>query len=179
MPAIERYKHPGLWEIWMVGEGYNRFKYWLQVEKAVADSQGKMGLIPKWAASAIQKVKNVDPHQIRREEEKTDHDLTAFLNVVRGELKKLGKEGAGNYLHYKLTSYDVEDTATALMMTESIEILTEDLTKLSKTIKEKAFQHKNTIEIGRTHGVHAEPITFGFKLLTFVDQLERSISELK
>ena len=179
MPAIERYKHPGLWEIWMVGEGDNRFKYWLQVEKAVADSQGKMGLIPKWAASAIQKVKNVDPHQIRREEEKTDHDLTAFLNVVRAELKKLGKEKAGNYLHYKLTSYDVEDTALGLMLKESVDILISELDNLVKSVRKTSFEYKDTTEIGRTHGVHAEAITFGFKLLNWLDQLERNQVELE
>src|SRR3990172_8585050 len=179
MPAIERYKHPGLWEIGMVGEGDNRFKYWLEVEKAVADSQGKLGLIPKWADSAIQRVKNVDPRQIRREEEKTDHDLTAFLNVVRAELKKLGKEKAGNFLHYRLTSYDIEDTATGLMLKESVGIIISDIYNLSETVRMLAFEYKDTSEIGRTHGMHAEPITFGFKLLTWLDQLERSIEELK
>lgn len=163
----------------MVREGDNRFNYWLEVEKAVAQSQAELGIIPKSAATVIQKVKSIDPAKVRHEEEKTDHDLTAFLNVVRAELKKIGKEDAGNFLHYKLTSYDVEDTATASMMKESIEVILYDLERLVIIVKDKAFEYKDTSEIGRTHGVHAEPITFGFKLLTWVDQLERQAIELE
>ena len=163
----------------MVGEGDNRFLYWLEVEKAVAEVQSELSIIPKSAASAIQKVKSIDPNKVKKEEERTDHDLTAFLNIVRSELKRLGKEEAGNYLHYKLTSYDVEDTATALMMKESIDIIISDVEKLVQTIKNKAFEYKDVPEIGRTHGVHAEPITFGFKQLSWVDQLERNLEELK
>lgn len=162
----------------MIGEGEARFDYWLRVEKAVAQVQAEIDLIPKRAAAAIQKVKSVDSTKIKKEEEKTDHDLTAFLNVVRAELKRLGSESAGNFLHYKLTSYDVEDTANALMLVESVEVLAEDLSRLSKIIKEKAFKYKDTVEIGRTHGIHAEPLTFGFKLLSWLDQVERAVEDL-
>ncbi|MCH8821539.1 adenylosuccinate lyase [Patescibacteria group bacterium] len=179
MPAIERYKHEGLWNIWMVGEGEARFHYWLVVEKATAAAQAQLGLIPKKASEAIQKISPVDPDKIKKEEEKTDHDLTAFLNVARFELNKLGKEESGNWLHYKLTSYDVEDTATSLMMRESIDILIKDLLNLAKIVKEKARKYKDIIEIGRTHGMHAEPITFGFKILTWLDQIDRQVEELK
>ncbi len=163
----------------MVGEGDNRFLYWLEVEKAVASAQAELKIIPKSAAVAIGKIKSISPEKVKKEEEKTDHDLTAFLNIVRGELKKMGKEEAGNFLHYKLTSYDVEDTGAALMLKESVDILRDELEKLVKTVNNKAFEYKNTLEIGRTHGVHAEPITFGFKLLNWLDQLERLVDELK
>lgn len=164
---IDRYSREEIKEIWKLEK---KFNYYLMVELAVCESYYKIGQIPKQALDEIKKKASFSLSRIDEIEKEVRHDVIAFLTAVN---ETVGKENA-KYIHMGLTSSDVIDTAFALQIKDSSKIILNDLTELIKCIKEKAFQHKNTVCIGRSHGVHAEVTTFGFKLLNWLESFERA-----
>lgn len=168
---IERYALSPMKELWTEESKYKR---WLQVELAVAEAQAELGSIPQEAAQAIAKKVRLNVQRAKEIESQIGHDLLAF---VRSLEESVGPEG--RYIHRGLTSYDIEDTALALAFREALGILIEDAKKLAEVLKRRAFEHKRTLMVGRTHGMHAEPITFGLKLLVWYDEMRRNIKRLE
>jgi adenylosuccinate lyase len=163
--VIERYSRPAMKRIW---SDENKFNKWLDVEIAVCDAWADIGVVPR---KAIPKIKLARCNMKRMEEilKETHHDMTAFLGSVA---ESVGEES--RYIHLGLTSSDIMDTSTSLQMVEAADVLNEDLKELIEVIARRAIEFKYTIMIGRTHGVHAEPITFGLKLAVWLDEMRRN-----
>jgi adenylosuccinate lyase len=151
----------------------HKFNSWLRVEIAAVQAWADMGVVPRQDAALIASKARVNVEDIERYEIELHHDMTSFLRSVADSL---GDEG--RWVHLGLTSYDVEDPATALRMVEAAEILEEDLRQLDVAISARAIEHKDTLMMGRTHGMHAEPITFGLKLLNWLDEVRRARQRL-
>ena len=166
---IERYSRPQMKRVW---SDENKFNKWLEVEIAVCDAWAEIGAIPR---EAIPKIKLAKCNIKRMEEilKETRHDMTAFLGSVS---ESLGEES--RFIHLGLTSSDVMDTALSLQLVEATELLTQDIKELISLLAQKAIEHKYTPMIGRTHGVHAEPITFGLKLAIWVEEMRRNMQRL-
>jgi adenylosuccinate lyase len=169
---IKRYLTKEMAELW---KEEKRYEYWLLVEKMVAKVQGEMGIIPQEAAWEIEKA-SFSLSEMKEFEKETGHDVIAFLMAIEKNLKD---EKAKSALHYGLTSYDIVDTAWALQLRDGLEILILSLKKLKAVIKDLAIKYKEKIMMGRTHGVFAEPITFGLKLLSFYCEIDRNILRLE
>jgi adenylosuccinate lyase len=152
----------------------HKFNTWLRVEVAAVQAWAEMGVVPQADADLIASKARVNVADIDRYEVELHHDMTAFLRSVADSL---GEEG--RWVHLGLTSYDVEDPATAIRMVEAAEILEEDLRLLEEAVTARALEHKDTIMMGRTHGMHAEPITFGLKLLNWLDEVRRARERLR
>ncbi len=166
---IERYSRPRMAQIWTDAGKLDR---WLAVEIAVVDAWAEAGRIPVADAEKVRRARyNID--DIARYQAETHHDVTAFLKSVADSL---GEEG--RWVHLGLTSQDVWDTATALQLRDSAAILEADLAALREAVERRAIEYKDTICIGRTHGVHAEPTTFGLKLAGWVSEIRRAQSRL-
>ncbi len=164
---IERYSREEIKKIW---ELESKFAYYLKVELAVCDAYAKLGKIPAQNLSEIKSTASFSLNRIDEVEKEVRHDVIAFLTSVN---ESVGIKNA-KYIHMGLTSSDVIDTAFALQISDSSKIIKTELNNLITTIKELAFKHKNTVCIGRSHGVHAEVTTFGFKLLNWLDELTRA-----
>ena len=174
---IERYSRKELKSIWA---DYNKYSIWLKIELAAAEAMEKFKIIPRGVVKKVKSKSKIRVSRILEIENKVKHDVIAFLTSIT--------EQAGDkarYLHKGMTSSDILDTCFNLQLKQSGEILLKDLDKLLKTIKKKAIKYKFTMCIGRSHGIHAEPITFGLKLLTFYQEflrnkkrLENSIEEI-
>jgi adenylosuccinate lyase len=162
---IERYSRPEMKKVWTDENKYNK---WLEVEIAVCDAWAEVGVIPR---KAIPKIKLAKCNLKRMEEilRETHHDVTAFLGSVA---ESLGEES--RFIHLGLTSSDIIDTATSLQLVEASDILIKDVKELTATLAQRAIEHKYTLQMGRTHGVHAEPTTFGLKLAIWVDEMRRN-----
>ena len=167
---IERYTLPEMGELWT--ETY-KLKTWLQVEVAVCEAQAELGAIPEAAVEEIKQKANFDPKRVLEIEAEVRHDMIAFLTNVN---EYVGD--AGRYIHLGLTSSDVLDTALALQLVASLDIILERLEQLSQAIRYQAQQHRNTVMVGRSHGIHAEPITFGFKLAGWLAEVCRNRNRL-
>ncbi len=167
---IERYSRKELKRIW---EDQNRYNIWLQIELAVAAAMEKFKIIPKGVVKKVKSKSKINVKRISKIEEKVRHDLIAFLSSIT---EKTGKEGS--FLHKGLTSSDILDTCFNLQLRQSGLILSSDIEKLLKSIKTQAVKHKHTLCIGRSHGIHAEPTTFGLKLLTFYEEFSRNYDRL-
>jgi len=163
--VIERYTLPEMGNLWT--ETY-KLKTWLQVEIAVCEAQAELGYIPTEAVEEIKAKANFDPKRVLEIEAEVRHDMIAFLTNVN---EYVGD--AGRYIHLGLTSSDVLDTALALQLVASTNVLLERLEDLIQAIRYQAQQHRNTVMIGRSHGIHAEPITFGFKLAGWLAEVLR------
>jgi len=168
---IERYSLPGMKAIW---SEENKFQSWLDVEIAVCEAQEKFGAIPAGVTDKIKAGAKFSVRRIDEIERETAHDLIAFVKCVT---ENLGSEG--KYVHYGVTSYDIEDTATALRMRQALDIIIDDLGQLLEAIAKLARAHKMTPMIGRTHGVQAEPITFGFKMAVHYSQFQRDLERIR
>ncbi len=166
---IERYSRPKMKRIW---SDKNKFHKWLQVEIAVCEAWADAGRIPKSALSNIRKA-TIDFDRMAEILKVTHHDVTAFLNAV-GE--SVGEDS--RYIHLGLTSSDIIDTAQALQIREAADLLLEDMALLIAVLEDKAVSNKDTIMIGRTHGVHAEPITFGLKMALWAQEMKRNYARL-
>jgi len=166
---IERYSRPQMKRVW---SDENKFNKWLEVEIAVCDAWAEIGVVPR---EAIPKIKMARCNLKRMEEilKETHHDMTAFLGTVA---ESLGNES--RFIHFGLTSSDVIDTALSLQMVEAAEILTQDIKELISVLARRAIEHKYTPMIGRTHGIHAEPISFGLKLAIWVEEMRRNLQRL-
>ncbi len=168
---IERYTLPEMGNLWT--DAY-KFKTWLQVEIAVCEAQAELGYIPPEAVAEIKAKANFDPQRILEIEAEVRHDVIAFLTNVN---EYVGD--AGRYIHLGMTSSDVLDTALALQMVASLDLILQRVGDLIEVIRAKAREHKNTIMIGRSHGIHAEPITFGFKLAGWLAEVLRGQKRLQ
>jgi len=168
---IERYTRPGMGAIWTEE---NRYRKWLEVELAVCDAWAKLGKIPRPALRAIKEKAEFSVERIDAVEKVVKHDIIAFLTSVA---EKVGADS--RYIHLGLTSYDVVDTALSLLIKESLEKVLGDLRAFRRLLKKQALKHRKTVCIGRTHGVHAEPVTFGFKLLVWYEEVGRHIGRLE
>lgn len=162
---IERYSREEMAKIWDLN---SKFNYYLQVELAVCDAYAELGTIPKEAAEEIRKKATFSVERIDEIEREVRHDVIAFLTCVNESLGDLGR-----YVHVGMTSSDVIDTAFALQIQDSGRIILEDLNRTISTLKGLAQKHKDTICIGRSHGIHAEIMTFGVKMCSWIDIIER------
>ncbi|MFC1904733.1 adenylosuccinate lyase [Chloroflexota bacterium] len=162
---IERYSRPQMKRVW---SDENKFNKWLEVEIAVCEAWAKLGVIPR---EAVPKIKLARVNLKRMEEilKETHHDVTAFLGAVA---ESLGSES--RFVHLGLTSSDVIDTALSLQLVEATEILSQDIKELISVLARKAIEHKYTLAIGRTHGIHAEPTSFGLKLALWTEEMKRN-----
>lgn len=167
---IERYTLPEMGGIWAEKNKYNK---WLDVELAVCEAWNELGEIPSKALQRIKEKATFSLERIEEVEKVVKHDVIAFLASVA---ENVGEDS--RYIHLGLTSYDVVDTAFSLLIRESLEKIKKDLISLKKIIKDEALRHKKTIIVGRTHGVHAEPITFGIKLLVWYDEIKRHLRRI-
>ena len=166
---IERYSRPQMKSVW---SDENKFNKWLEVEIAVCEAWAELGVIPR---EAVPKIKLARVNLKRMEEilKETHHDVTAFLGSVA---TSLGNES--RFIHLGLTSSDVIDTALSLQLIEAIEILNQDIKELISVLAQQAIKHKYTAMIGRTHGIHAEPLSFGLKLALWTEEMKRNRQRL-
>ena len=163
---IPRYSRQEVAQIW---EPMNKFKIWLDIEIYAAQAMEKYKIIPKGIAAKVRKKTKNNIKRIDDIEKKTKHDVIAFLTSIA---EKVGPEA--KYLHQGMTSSDVLDTCFNLQLKQAGKILIQDIDKLLKTLKNKSKKYKNTITIGRSHGIHAEPVTFGLKLATYYAEFTRN-----
>ena len=167
---IERYTLPEMGEIWT--DSY-KLSTWLQVEIAVCEAQAELGYTPQEAVDEIKAKANFDPQRVLEIEAEVRHDVIAFLTNVN---EYVGD--AGRYIHLGLTSSDVLDTGIALQLVVSLNLILERLEELIQAIRYQAQQHRYTVMVGRSHGIHAEPITFGFKLAGWLAEVLRNRDRL-
>jgi adenylosuccinate lyase len=165
---IPRYTRPDMRRIW---SDENRFRTWLTVEVAATETLAEAGIVPKDAARAIRERADFNLNRIHEIEAEVRHDVIAFTTAVA---EIVGPQA--RWFHYGLTSNDVVDTAQALLIGQASLIIAEDLQQLSDVLKRRAWEFKDTPMVGRTHGIHAEPITFGFKLANWYSEVERNIA---
>jgi adenylosuccinate lyase len=168
---IPRYTRPEMGRIW---HEENKFRCWLQVETATSLTLAEAGLVPVAAANAIAELGDFDLQRIHEVEAEVKHDVIAFTTAVA---EKVGPEA--RWLHYGLTSNDVVDTAQALQIKEASRIILQDLQRLKDVLRRRAHEFKHTPMIGRTHGIHAEPTTFGLKLATWYAEVVRDIARFE
>jgi len=168
---IERYTTPQMKFLW---SDQNKFQKWLDIEILACEAMARLRITPKSALSKIKKKARFDVKRITQIEEKTKHDVIAFLTNVA---ENVGEES--KYIHFGMTSSDILDTSLSLLMREAGKLILRDLQKLSRSIKKKAYKFKHTPMMGRTHGVHAEPITLGLKFALWFTELQRHIKRLK
>jgi len=169
--VIPRYSRPEMSAVW---DDQNKFQRWLDVEVAACEAWAELGQIPAEAATKIRRDARFDLAKIHEYIAITHHDVTAFLRSVA---ESLGEEG--RYVHFGLTSSDVWDTATALQLRDACDLLLKGIDGLSAVLERQAVAHRDTLCTGRTHGVHAEPTTFGLKLAVWVDEMRRNRKRLE
>ena len=163
---ISRYTNDAAGRIW---SDVHRYETWLQVEIAAADAMAEIGVIPTEAARDIRMRASVDVARIEEIERTTQHDVVAFTTAVAEQVGP-----SARWLHFGLTSSDVIDTALAIQMREACALILENLSSLKKVLHDQIEKHRKTVMIGRTHGVHAEPMTFGLKLALWYAELQRN-----
>ncbi|MBU4301648.1 MAG: adenylosuccinate lyase [Actinobacteria bacterium] len=168
---INRYSLPRMKEIWSEEA---KLQNWLQIEVLACEAMVELGLVPQKALEAVKQKARFDVERVKEIEQRTHHDVVAFLENLA---ENIG-EGAG-FLHYGMTSSDILDTGLALQMRDAAEILIEDTSRLMGVLKNKALEHRGTVMIGRTHGVHAEPLTFGVKLAVWAFETRRNLERLQ
>lgn len=168
---IERYQTPEMAMIW---SEENKFRTWLKVEVAVCRTWTERGVIPEEAMSDIETKADFDLKRIGEIEATVHHDVIAFVSSVA---EKVGPNG--RYIHLGLTSSDVIDTASGLLLKEAMDLIIRDTSQLAESVLAQATKYKQTLCVGRTHGIHGEPMTFGLKLLNWYSQLERDLRRLR
>ncbi len=167
---IDRYTNPEMGSLW---KDPNRYQAWLDVEIAVCEAWARLGKIPARSLKTIKAKAGFDAERIDAIERVVKHDIIAFLTSVN---EKVGPDG--RFIHMGLTSYDVVDTALSMIMRQSMLLVRRRLLDLKKILRREALKHKKTICMGRTHGVHAEPVTFGFKVLVWYEEVKRHLERL-
>jgi len=168
---VERYSRSEMKKLWDVNAKYSA---WLDVEKAAVKAWNKLGLIPDEDAKKIVENAKFDINRIDEIEKETKHDVIAFLTSVA---ESLGEES--RWVHYGMTSSDTIDTAVALQMRDSLKIIIDDVKMVMESIKKRAMEHKYTLMVGRSHGIHGEPITFGLVLSIWYDEMKRHLKNLE
>src|SRR5688572_25679268 len=168
---IDRYTHPEMGRIW---SDQHKYETWLQVEAAAADAMARAGIIPTDAAQDIRRLGKFDIAKIEEIERTTQHDVIAFTTVVAEHVGP-----SARWLHFGLTSSDVIDTAQAVQMRDACDLILKGLEGLKQAVRARAEEHRRTPMIGRTHGVHAEPMTFGLKLALWYAELTRDVERIR
>jgi len=172
---IARYTRPAMGRIW---SDQNRFQQWLEVELAASEALAQLGVVPAEAARLLRTHAGFDVARILEIEREVKHDVIAFTTAVAESMKQAGHAEASRWLHYGLTSNDVVDTAQALLLGQSSAVLEAGLESLRLVLKRRALEFRRTVQVGRTHGVHAEPITFGLKLAIWYEEAGRNLKRL-
>jgi adenylosuccinate lyase len=167
---IARYTRPEMGAIW---SEQHKYECWLEVELAASEALAELGEVPREAAQALRAYASFDLQRIQEIEREVKHDVIAFTTAVSETMQSHGAGEASRWLHYGLTSNDVVDTAQALQVKNASALLAKDLDQLLAALRKLAFEHQHTVQIGRTHGMHAEPITFGLKVALWWDELVR------
>jgi adenylosuccinate lyase len=173
---IKRYTRPAMGRIWTED---NKYRCWLQVESAASAVLAEDGVIPQSAADAIASKAAASTERIHEIEAEVKHDVIAFTTAVAESLKSQGLGEESRWLHYGLTSNDVVDTAQALQVKEASAIIQKGIESLLTVLKRRAIEFKHTPTIGRTHGIHAEPTTFGLKLLNWYAEMQRNLTRFQ
>lgn len=168
---IERYTLPRMGAVWTQTR---RYELWLQVELAVCEAMEHLGQVPSGVAARIHHKVTINPSRIARIEQLTKHDVIAFLESVA---EQAGPDG--RYLHAGLTSSDIVDTALALQMREAAQVILQDVTALLDVLRDLAYAHRETLMVGRSHGIHGEPISFGWKAAIWFQEFQRQQSRLQ
>ncbi len=168
---IPRYNRPNIEKIW---ELENKFKIWTEIEILIAEKLSDIGVIPKISAKEIRKKAKFNVKEINKLEKDTKHDVVAYIDNVS---KYIGEQS--KFFHYGVTSSDIIDTGFSIQLKQTGEIIHKQLKNLLKNLKSKSLKYKNTIMIGRSHGIHAEPITFGLKLGSFYNEFKRNLIRLE
>ena len=168
---IERYSRKEIKKIW---EEKNKYQIWLDIEIAAAQAMEKLKIIPKGVSSIVIRKAKINVDRIHKIESKVHHDVIAFLTSIT---EKVGP--SGKFLHKGMTSSDILDTCFNIQLVQSGKILKKDIEEILKILKKKSFKYKNTICIGRSHGIHAEPTTFGLKLASFYEEFKRNNKRLE
>ena len=169
---IARYTRPELGRIW---SDQNKYRQWLEVELMASESLAELGEVPQEAAQALRQHAEFDVERIDAIEAEVRHDVIAFLTSVSESMAAAGVAEHSRWLHYGLTSNDVVDTAQALLLKQASEPIAEQLRELHGILRTRAFEFKDAVMVGRTHGVHAEPTTFGLKLANWYSEVGRHI----
>ena len=163
---IERYSRKEIKKIW---DEKNKYQIWLDIEIAAAQAMEKFKTIPKGVSSKIKKKAKINVERIHKIENKVHHDVIAFLTSIT---EQVGPEG--EFLHKGMTSSDVLDTCFSIQLVQASKIIKNDIDEILKVLKSKSLKYKKTICIGRSHGIHAEPTTFGLKLASFYEEFKRN-----
>src|ERR687884_1137994 len=167
---IERYTLPEMGALWTE---QNKFQKWLEVEIAVCEVHAEMGTIPREAVEEIKRRASFTVERINEIEKTTDHDVIAFTTALA---ESIGE--ASRFVHYGLTSSDVVDTANALLLRDACDLLLQKMDALMTVLKRRALEFKHTPQIGRTHGIHAEPTSFGLVFALWYDEMRRNRERL-
>ena len=167
---IARYTRPEMGAIW---SEQHKYECWLETELAASEALAELGEVPLKDAQALRAFASLDLNRIQEIEREVKHDVIAFTTAVSESMKAKGAGESSRWLHFGLTSNDVVDTAQALQIKNASALIKKGLTEVSNALKKLAFEHKNTVQIGRTHGMHAEPITFGLKVALWWDEFQR------
>src|SRR5438128_10876692 len=170
---IPRYTRQEMGHVW---SDANKFAKWLEVELAATETLAEAGLVPKDAAAAIRSRAKIDVSKIHQIEDRVKHDVIAFTMAV-GE--SVGDPAAARWLHYRMTSNDVIDTAQALQVRDASKLIERDLVTFGEILDLRAHEFRHTPQIGRTHGIHAEPITFGLKIANWFSENQRNIARFR
>src|SRR6202044_3426946 len=170
---ISRYTRPEMGRIW---SEENRFQKWLDVELAASETLADAGIVPREAAAKLRERARINVARINEIEAKVKHDVIAFTIAVQ---ETVNDPEAARWLHYGLTSNDVVDTAQALLIREASRLIEEDLDSFGEVLERRAWEFKDTPEIGRTHGIHAEPITFGLKVANWYAENRRDLARFQ
>ena len=168
---IPRYTLPAMGRIW---SDEHRLQVMLEVELLVLQAQARLGLVPRQAVTQIRRRVRLSLERVRQREQATQHDVIAFIEHLEDQVGPYGR-----YLHFGLTSSDVLDTSLAVLLRQSSELLVQDLQRLLRALAAQARRHKRTLMMGRTHGVHAEPTTFGLKMAMFYDEFRRHLTRMQ
>ncbi len=168
---ISRYTRKEMGKIW---EPENRFRKWLDIELLVCEALNKSGEIPSSSLKKIKQKASFDIERIDKIEREVKHDVIAFLTSVS---EYVGEDA--RYIHMGLTSSDILDTSFSLLLKEASELIIKDIESLLAVLKKKAFKYRKTVMIGRTHGIHAEPITFGFKMALWYEEMKRNLVRMQ
>ena len=168
---IPRYNRPKIEKIW---SNQNKFKIWTEIECLIAEQLANLGKIPRQASIDIRSNAKFNVQEIEELEKKTKHDVISYINNVSSNIGESSK-----YFHHGVTSSDIIDTGFSIQLKQTSEIITKQLKKLISTLRDKAEKYKNTLMIGRSHGIHAEPITFGLKMGSFYFEFIRNLKRLE
>jgi len=168
---IPRYTRPDMAKIW---EPENRFRIWLEIETLACEAQAELGVIPKEVVPVIREKGNFNIERIDAIEAEVKHDVIAFLTSVA---EFVGPEA--RFIHQGMTSSDVLDTCLSVQLVQAADELLVDLDMILESLKARAYEHKDTVSMGRSHGIHAEPVTFGLKLASFYAEMDRNRTRLR